>query len=230
VKFNDVPENEFAMMTLASMVGINVPEVQLIDPTQVSGLPDGIEKLKGKAFAVKRFDRTAKGVVHIEDFAQVFRIYPEEKYKRVNYRNIATVIAAEAGNDGTTEFIRRLVFNTLIGNADMHAKNWSLIYPDRRKAKLAPGYDFVSTIQYLPDEDAALNFSRTKRMDELTKDELLHLAGRARLAETLVLDAAAETVARFHEKWAAEKKNLPITKALGEIIENNVKKVPIANM
>jgi hypothetical protein len=81
---------------------------------------------------VKRFDRVPQGPVHIEDFAQVFRVFREDKYKKASYRNIAEVIAAEAGNDGVAEFVRRLVFNTLIGNANMHLKNWSLIYPDGR--------------------------------------------------------------------------------------------------
>ncbi|MBB5536239.1 serine/threonine protein kinase HipA of HipAB toxin-antitoxin module [Rhizobium giardinii] len=31
----------------------------------------------------------------------------------------------------------------------MHLKNWSVIYPDRRTA-LAPAYDFVATIAYIP--------------------------------------------------------------------------------
>ncbi len=43
-------------------------------------------------------------------------------------------------------FIRRLVFNTLIGGADMHTNNWSVYYPDKRIARLAPAHDFVSTI------------------------------------------------------------------------------------
>ena len=38
------------------------------------------------------------------DFAQVFRVYPDDKYKKASYRNIAEVIAAEAGNDGVVEF------------------------------------------------------------------------------------------------------------------------------
>ena len=100
---------------------------------------------------------------------------------------IAEVVAAEGGNEGIAEFIRRLVFNTLIGNADMHLKNWSLIYPDRRRAALAPAYDFVSTIQYIPDEKAALNYSRTKRMDQFSRDELAHLAGKARLRIVLTM-------------------------------------------
>jgi serine/threonine-protein kinase HipA len=227
-KYDGVSGNEYAMMTLAGTIGMNVPELALIDLASVGGLPEGMGALKGKALAVKRFDRTADGPVHIEDFAQVFRIYPDDKYSKANYRNIAEVIAAEAGNEGIAEFIRRLVFNTLIGNADMHVKNWSLIYPDRREAVLAPAYDFVSTIHYIPDDNAALSFGRTKRMDGFSCDELAYMAGKARLPEKLVLDTAAETVARFQEAWQAEKKNLPLSKELIETIENHVQKVPIS--
>jgi serine/threonine-protein kinase HipA len=226
--FESVPENEFAMMTLASKVGIDVPEMQLVKLSSIARLPDGIGKLMGPALAVKRFDRTADGPVHIEDFAQIFRVYPENKYKKASYRNIAEVIAAEAGNEGVAEFIRRLVFNTLIGNADMHLKNWSLIYRDRRTASLSPAYDFVATTHYIPDEGAALTYARTKRMREFSRDELAYLAGKARLPEKLVQDTATETVSRFHEVWNAEKGNLPLPKELISTIEAHLKTVPIA--
>ena len=54
-----------------------------------------------------------------------------------------------------------------------------LIYPDRRRAALAPAYDFVATTPNIKDETSALKFSRTARFDRLTKDELAHLADRA---------------------------------------------------
>jgi serine/threonine-protein kinase HipA len=227
-KHDGVPENEYSMMSLAARIGMDVPEVQLVEVGSIGKLPEGIGNLKGPALAVKRFDRTPDGPVHIEDFAQVFRLYPEDKYEKASYRNIAEVIVAEAGNEGVAEFIRRLVFNTLIGNADMHLKNWSLIYPDRRGAALAPAYDFVSTIAYIPDENAALSYARTRRMNKFSRDELAYMAGKARLPEKLVLDTAAETVARFHEVWRAEKKNLPLSKELINTIEKHVKTVPIA--
>jgi serine/threonine-protein kinase HipA len=223
-----VPENEYSMMNLAALIGMDVPELQLIDLGAIAGLPEGMGNLKGAALAVKRFDRTPEGPVHIEDFAQIFRVYPDDKYKRASYRNIAEVIAAETGNDGVAEFIRRLVFNALIGNADMHLKNWSLIYPDRRTAALSPAYDFVSTIHYIPDDKAALGYGRTKRMAEFSSDLLAHLAGKARLPEKLVLHTAAETVARFHEAWRAEKKHLPLSRDLIDTIERHVRTVPIA--
>jgi serine/threonine-protein kinase HipA len=168
------------------------------------------------------------GAVHIEDFAQIFRVYPDDKYRSGGYRNIAQVIAAEGNQADIVEFIRRLTFNTLIGNADMHLKNWSMIYPDRRSAALAPAYDFVSTVAYIHDDTAALKFSRTKRFDLFTEDELSHLAGKARLPEKLVLDTARETVALFHQHWQAEKANLPLSANVIQALENHLKTIPIA--
>jgi serine/threonine-protein kinase HipA len=109
-----------------------------------------------------------------------------------------------------------------------HLKNWSLIYPDRRTAALSPAYDFVSTIHYIPDEKAALSYLRTKRMAEFSSDLLAELARKARLPEKLVRDTPAATVARFHEAWSTEKKNLPLSRDLIATIEKHVKTVPIA--
>ena len=151
-----VAENEFSMMTLAGKIGMNVPPLRLIDPASIRNLPEGLGTLKGQALAVERFDRLDGQAVHIEDFAQVFGAYPDDKYGKASYRNLATVIGAEASHSDIEEFISRVVFNALIGNAEMHLKNWSLIYPDRRRAALAPAYGFVSTIAYIPDKNAAL--------------------------------------------------------------------------
>jgi len=202
MKFEGVPENEFAMMELARAIGIDVPEVRLVPLREIAGMPDDVARLEGNALAVKRFDRTEDGgAVHIEDFAQVFGLYPEKKYERASYRNIAEVLWAETGEEGIAEFVRRLVFNVLIGNADMHLKNWSLIYPDRKTAALSPGYDFVSTIAYLPDDKMALTLGRSKKMADLSLDQLAYLAAKARLPEKLVLDTAKETVERFLAAW-----------------------------
>ncbi len=228
-RFAGVPENEYSMMKLARLVGMNVPSINLIDVKDIENLPAGIGELQGQAFAIKRFDRLKDGSpVHIEDFAQVFDVYPKDKYKKASSANIAQVIGAESDEKDISEFIRRLVFNTLIGNADMHLKNWSLIYPDKRSATLSPAYDFVSTIPYIEDEKAALNFSRTKRFDEFTFDELKHLSAKAMLPEKVVLDTAIETVALFHEHWRKEKTNLPLYSNVIEAIDKHIYKVPIS--
>ena len=228
-QFARVPENEFSMLTLARLSGMDVPAFRLVDVAAIGNLPDGIGTVDGQALAIERFDRSpAGGAVHIEDFAQVFGVYPEDKYRRASARNIGAVIGAECRGDDIVEFIRRLTFNTLIGNADMHLKNWSLIYPDRRHAALAPAYDFVSTIAYLSDDSAALKFSRTRRFSELFEDELAHLAAGALLPEKLVLDAARETVALFHQHWRGERRHLPLAADAVQAIEAHLRTIPIA--
>jgi serine/threonine-protein kinase HipA len=222
-RYPAVPENEFSMMTLAARLGMDVPDMQLVALDAVAGLPAGIGHLRGQALAVRRFDRAAAGPVHIEDFAQVFGVWPEEKYNRASARNIATVIGLEAGDDAAAEFIRRLVFNTLIGNADMHLKNWSLIYPDRRRAALAPAYDFVSTISYIADDSAAIKYARTRRMSEFSFDELRSLAAKAHLPETLVIDTASEILTRFQDEWPAARKDLPVDTKVAEAIDRHIR-------
>lgn len=229
-KFDSVPENEYAMMSLAGELGMDIPEIALYPVERIDNLPEGMENIDGQALAIKRFDRTEDDVaIHIEDFAQVFNVYPENKYKKANYRNIAQVIWAEIGEPGITEFVRRLVFNTLIGNADMHLKNWSLIYPDGRTPALAPGYDFVSTIPYLPDRAMALNYIRTKRMAELSIDELNYFSAKAQLPETLIINAARETIQGFLDTWSQRKAELPISTEAIDTIDKHVTSITLVD-
>ena len=227
-KFDQVPENEFSMMELARRIGIDVPETKLVSIHEIDNLPKGIESFGSKAFVIKRFDRLDNGEsVHIEDFAQIFGVYPDDKYKKASIRNIAEVIGIEGQESDIEEFVRRLVFNTLIGNADMHLKNWSLIYRDRVNASIAPAYDFVSTIPYIPDDKAALKVSRSKNFADFSLDELVHLAAKARLPEKLVVETAKETVQNFQDIWSAEKNNLFISAEMIAVIEDHLKKLPI---
>lgn len=227
-EFAQVPENEFSMMTLARMVGINVPSIDLVDLHTIGNLPAGIEQLGQNAFVIERFDRLADGgVAHIEDFTQVFDVFPEDKYRKASLRNLASVIASESDQDDVSEFIRRLTFNVLIGNGDMHLKNWSLIYPDRRHPRLSPAYDFVSTIPYITNDKSALKFSRTKNFTGYTIDELEHLAAKAGLPRKLVVDTATETVALFMERWTEEKSHLPMSASVVETISKHLETLPI---
>jgi serine/threonine-protein kinase HipA len=227
-QFPNVPENEFAMMELARRIGISVPDTALVPISQISGLPSGVSAAGQHAYVIKRFDRAANGErVHIEDFAQVFGVYPERKYERASYRNIAEVIWTEAGEAGIVEFLRRFVFNALIGNADMHLKNWSLIYPDRRSVALAPAYDFVSTIAYLPDDRLALTFVDSKDFSSITSEQFERFAAKTRLPTRLTLDTVRETVMRFAEVWLNPPTGGLADDRVREAIERHLPSVPV---
>jgi serine/threonine-protein kinase HipA len=231
-RFAGVSRNEYSMMTLATKLGMNVPRVKLVDLREIENLPTGLGQLREyEAIAVERFDHHPDGThVHMEDFAQVFDLYPANKYKKASSMNIARVLGIETPQEDVQEFIRRLVFNALIGNSDMHVKNWSLIYPDRRRPRLSPAYDFVATTAYIPDETSGLKFSRSKHYKDLTLDELAHLADRAKLPEQLVLNAAKEIVQRFHEVWSQEHSNLLLSQDVIQAVERQLSLVPIAKL
>jgi len=224
-----VPENEFVMMELARLVGIEVPETSLISIDKIHGIPQGVAQIGNHAFVIKRFDRGEKGEsIQIEDFAQVFGVYPDKKYRVASYRNIADVIWAEIGEEGIVEFVRRFVFNVLIGNGDMHLKNWSLIYPDKKHAALAPAYDFLSTIPYIPDDQLALNFVDSKAFSSVSEEQLKRFAHKSKLPEMLVLDTAQQTVQSFQKLWGSIG-DFSLDEGIQKVIDEHLKKIPLWN-
>jgi serine/threonine-protein kinase HipA len=201
-RYKSVPENEFAMLELARRAGISIPENKLVDVASIKGLPEQAHTIESKALAVKRFDRLPDGKpVHMEDFAQVFGEFPHNKYKFHSYANIATVLWAEIGEHAVIEFVRRLVFSVVIGNADMHLKNWSLLYPDRRTPALSPGYDFVATLPYIPGNTLALSFGDSRSLSEITPHQMRRFADTARIPLSPLWKIAVETAERTAESW-----------------------------
>jgi serine/threonine-protein kinase HipA len=227
-QFPSVPENEYVMLELARAVGIVVPAIKLVPVHQIRGLPRDAAGIKGKALAVQRFDRAPGGRrIHMEDFAQVFGVFPDDKYEGRNYANVAAVLWAETGDESTFEFVRRLVFSVLIGNADMHLKNWSLLYPDGRKPILSPAYDFVATLPYVPGDQLALTFGGSRSLHEITLDQLRRFADKAGLPMKPVWDIVLETA----ENTAAAWKTFPMKELLGasirKIIDKQIRSVVI---
>jgi serine/threonine-protein kinase HipA len=201
-RFAAVPENEYTMMSLAREIGIEVPPIELVNMSDIRGLPADAGTIEGKALAVQRFDRNTRGEsIHMEDFAQVFGVYPEDKYHQHSYANIASVLWAESGEIGTYEFLRRLVFSVLIGNADMHLKNWSLLYLDNRKPVLSPAYDFVSTLPYIPSDRLSLSFGGSRSLSEITPDQVRRFADTARLPASPLWKIVTDTTDRTVAAW-----------------------------
>jgi len=201
-QFATVPENEFVMLELARRVGITVPKSRLVHMASINGLPEEARTSGGTAFAVQRFDRLPGGeAVHMEDFAQVFGLFPDDKYSHRSYANIASVLWAESGEEATYEFVRRLIFSVLIGNADMHLKNWSLLYPETRTPVLSPAYDFVSTLPYIPGDELALTFGGSRSLAGITAAQMRRFADAARIPLSPLWPIAVETAEATVAEW-----------------------------
>ena len=210
--------NEAAVMRLASDVGIEVPEVYV--------------RHRDQAYVVRRFDRRAEGRVHIEDFAQVLGRFGVGEGK---YRSTVETVAAIAyrGRDRASlrEMVRRSVFNLLVGNGDAHLKNWSLIYPDRRRARLSPAYDLVCTAVHLPDPGnpvLGLPFLGATRLADVGRGHFAWLRDRLRVGDEDVLDIVDETCERFHGLWAdgaADRMPPPVAGWIGAHLEDTLNRL-----
>jgi serine/threonine-protein kinase HipA len=228
-RFPGVPENEWSMMTLAKLVGIDVPRVDLIPVAEIQGLPAGLNvALHAKALAVRRFDRPGDGQrVHMEDFAQVLNVRPSprEKYG-TNFETIARILA-HVSPRSAEQFVRRLVFNIAIGNGDAHLKNWSLLYPDGVRPELSPAYDLVSTVQYLPDDDLGLNLARSKRFADVRMESFERLRDKSGLPVDDVRSVVLSMVRAVREAWTTTRNDLPITAEEKSRLEQHFARVPL---
>ena len=138
-------QNELFCMRLAQLVGIQAPEVE-------AGWSDETPYL-----LIERYDRVTnqEGLtkrLHQEDFCQALGIVPDIRYEREGGPSISRCMEVLREHSlrpaaDQLDFLKRIVFNYLIGNADAHAKNFSLLYR-ARKPELAPSYDLLSTAVY----------------------------------------------------------------------------------
>ncbi|MGC8486117.1 MAG: type II toxin-antitoxin system HipA family toxin [Candidatus Baltobacteraceae bacterium] len=195
-------ENEFSMLELARRSGIEVPETKLISPTNIAGLPPEFAAA-GAALAIRRFDRAdGQSRIHVEDFNQVFGQFAHDKYKNYTYGDMGRMLVRRVGFTHAREFVRRLTFNAMIGNGDMHLKNFSLIYRNGRDPELAPAYDYVSTLVYPSlDHRLALSFGDSKEPDIYQRDRIRRFAQTAELPVKLLMRDIADTIERTHAAW-----------------------------
>ncbi len=97
-KHKFAPLNEYTAMSLAGLVGVDIPEIKLVELDKLDNLPQINLPDEKLAFAIKRFDRDDDQRIHMEDFAQILVKYPHEKYTSANYENIDKVIHEFSGD------------------------------------------------------------------------------------------------------------------------------------
>jgi serine/threonine-protein kinase HipA len=199
-------------MSLATAIGLDVPQIRLLDLDAVEGLPRDLPALRAqeprKVYAIARFDRTNGERLHCEDFNQIAGQAPQDKYEGKASHWIANVIATICPEGDVDEFVRRLVFGICVGNNDMHLKNWAVCYPDTRNARLAPMYDFVCTRAYYPHGELALSIGGEKAFERVDRDALRRFAEDAEISVRRTLLLADETMARVREVWPAFRERI----------------------
>jgi serine/threonine-protein kinase HipA len=104
----------------------------------------------------------------------------------------------------------------------MHLKNWSLLYPDRRMPQLSPGYDFVATLPYLPNDTLALSFGGSRSLSEITPDQMRRFADTARIPASPLWRIAVETAERTVAAWKSLEQRDVVPKELRDSIGKQI--------
>ena len=173
-QFEQLPENEDLSMRLAAAAHIDVPL-------------HGLVYSKGGAltYFIRRFDRIGRNKkLAVEDFAQLLGLSRETKYD-ASMEKIAVVIETYCTFPALEKInlFRLTLVNFLIGNEDMHLKNFSLITHDD-KVGLSPAYDIINTTLALMDPQEEIALPVKGKKSKLNRSLLIDYFGRDRLGLT----------------------------------------------
>ena len=150
-----MPELEHYTMRLAGATGLDV-------------VPCGLIPLAGGelAYITRRMDRTKQGPLHMEDMGQLTDKLTEQKY-RGSMEQVGKAVLRYSSNPGfdALRLFELTLFCFLTGNADMHLKNFSMIYEPDGVIRLSPAYDLLPTKLFIPmdQEELALTVNGKKR-------------------------------------------------------------------
>jgi serine/threonine-protein kinase HipA len=205
--YPEMPENESLTMKMAELIGIEVP---------LSGM---IYSSDGKfTYFIKRFDRYGRNKkLSVEDFAQLAGKSRETKYD-YSMEKLVTLIDTFCMFPAIekVKLFRLIIFNFLIGNEDMHLKNFSLITRDN-KVELSPAYDLLNTTILVPrtQEEIALPIAGKKRnlnakilVDYFAKE-------RMKLNDTII----SQVLNKINSEWDNWKKLITISFLSNEMKE-----------
>ena len=157
--YSQMPENEHLSMKLAELFKINVV------PSNMIRLASG-----ELCYITKRIDRKKDhSKIHMIDFLQILEL--EDKYKGT-MENLGKTRGELSVNTlmDKLRFFELALFNFIIGNNDMHLKNFSMWLSDIGWV-LSPAYDLINAKIILPkdkDDTALLFGGKKKNFNKLT--------------------------------------------------------------
>ena len=190
--FPEMPENEDLTMRLAGEIGLEIPLHGLI-----------WSKDNSLTYFIKRFDRKGQNdKVPVEDFAQLAGLSRDTKYE-YSMEKVVGLIDKFCTFPSIEKLVlfKLVIFNYLIGNDDMHLKNFSIITEDGN-VKLSPSYDLLNTtIEYRkPDDEIALPLRGNKK--HLTHKMLINYFGIERCELTSKsVEKVLETISSAVPQW-----------------------------
>lgn len=218
--YQNVPENEDLTMRLAELVKIEVPFHGLI-----------YDKEGNLHYFIKRFDRMSiKKKYPVEDFAQLICKNRDTKYNS-SMEKVGEIIEEFCTFPiiEKVKLFRLTLFNYLIGNEDMHLKNFSLITKNN-KTTLSPAYDLLNTSIIVKNTKEEIALPIKGKKNNLTRKDIIVYFGKERLGlNEKTIDKILMDFTNALPNWykEIEKSFLPenLVSAYLEILKSRVIKI-----
>ena len=199
VRLDSIVTNEQLSMLTAREAGLNVPDSFIISFRE--------SREEDVLLASKRFDRLfgedpvmVKGLacpyrLHQEDFAQALGIPAAEKYEagpeHAYLERMFSLLRQYSANpiEDQLGLWDMIIFDFLIGNADNHVKNFSLLYDETlKKIRLAPAYDIISTCIYSnSSKNMGLGINGVYDVTKISRSDFAGAASRVGLGEKIAM-------------------------------------------
>ncbi len=183
---SDVDVVEAASNRLARLCGMDVPDA-------------GLAVFGGEeTYIVERFDRLRRADgsverIHSEDLLQSFGLPPSRKYDVTARMVLSLLHTADPSDRLSYEWVRRMAFNVSIGNADAHAKNYSIIL-DGESIRLSPMYDLLTTTYWSStDPGLAMKIGGARDARGVRRENWRSLAAKNGLDPDIVEQIAVTT-------------------------------------
>lgn len=187
--YTQLPEAEFLTMQMAKVAKINT-------------VSNGLIKVNNEyAYITKRVDRIIKEEKSIslamEDFCQLQNRLTEDKYKG-SYENCAKTIQKFSSRPtiDLIEFFLRIVFSFIVGNSDMHLKNFSLleINGSVNEYALAPAYDLLPVNIILKEDEEEFALTLNGKKKNITYNDFLKFSNHIGINEAVAIKIVKRTI------------------------------------
>jgi len=190
--FPELPQNEDLTMHLAATIGIEVPLHGMV-----------YSKDHSLTYFIRRFDRKGRNEkIQVEDFTQLAGLSRDTKYNYSMEKLVKVIddICTFPAIDKAKLF-QRVIFNYLIGNEDMHLKNYSVIVRNN-KVELAPAYDFLNSTIVLSGDIEEIALTLKGKKSNLNAGVLIKYFGQEQCALTdKVIDTTLNTISSALDSW-----------------------------
>ena len=194
-QYETLPEAEHLVMSMADITGISTVPHALI------GNNGTYAYITKRADRIMNTDRTA--MLAMEDFCQLDLRLTEDKY-RGSYERCAKIIKQYSSRVGIdmAEFYIRLVFCFIVGNSDMHLKNFSLIETAEGSGEyvLSPAYDLLPVNANMPADKEEFALAMNGKKMNIRKGDFLKYADTCGISRQTA-EKLIENLVKLTPKW-----------------------------